>query len=124
MHPFVFYKCDKASHGYDYPSFFTLGIPCYEIVAGSGVQELPCKSDSRGHLLAGQGLLRLGYASLTEECYALPLQIVHVLLEVHLTLLTVVRKAQPGVLDMVKRVRNLSIHIPVVAKRLRQEPGN
>ena len=82
MHPFVFYKCDKAAHRYDYPSSVTLGIPCYEILAERGVQELPCKSDRRGNLLAGQGLLRLGQASLTEEGYTLPLQIVHVLLEV------------------------------------------
>ena len=81
MHPFVFYKFDKASHRYDYPSSVTLGIPCYEILAGRGVQELPCKSDRRGNLLAGQGLLRLGQASVTEESYALQLQIVHLLLE-------------------------------------------
>src|SRR5262245_14852080 len=81
MHPFVFYKFDKASHRYDYPSSVTLGIPCYEILAGRGVQELPSKSDRRGNLLAGQGLLRLGQASMTEESYALQLQSVHLLLE-------------------------------------------
>ena len=32
MHPFVFYKCDKAAHRYDYPSSVTLGI---QLLSGS-----------------------------------------------------------------------------------------